>query len=67
MSDNKVRKWMRMLKDGRVHNEPRPDRTSLISEDLIPIRDSYNKIREYRRNTILQLAIDFPQVSRSVF
>ena len=66
MSDSKLRKWVRMFKDGRVnvHNEPRPGRPSLISKDLV--RDVDNKIRENRRFTISKLSIEFPWVSRSV-
>ncbi|XP_067143098.1 protein GVQW3-like [Centruroides vittatus] len=66
MSDNKVRKWVRMFKDGRVnvHDEPCPGPSSLISEDLV--RDVDNKIREGRRFMISTLSIESPQISRSV-
>ena len=66
LSDSKVRKWVRMFKDGwaKVHVEPRPGRPSVISEDLVRFVD--NKIREDRRFMISTLSIEFPRVSRSV-
>ncbi|GFW25318.1 histone-lysine N-methyltransferase SETMAR [Trichonephila clavipes] len=65
MSSSKVHKWVRAFKDGRenVHDEPRSDRPSVITDDLVKAVDE--KIREDRRFTISTLALEFPNVGRT--
>ncbi|GFV65905.1 histone-lysine N-methyltransferase SETMAR [Trichonephila clavipes] len=65
MSSSKVHKWVRAFKDGRenVHDEPRSDRPSGITDDLVKAVDE--KIREDRRFTISTLALEFPNVGRT--
>ncbi|GFY24342.1 uncharacterized protein TNCV_1013911 [Trichonephila clavipes] len=66
MSDNKIRKWVRKLKDGRtdIHDEERSGRPSKIIDDLMLAVET--KIRENRRFTITTLSLEFHNVSRSV-
>lgn len=65
MTEGKVRKWVRMFKDGRenVHDEPRSGRPSVITDDLVCAVDQ--KLHEDRRLTITTLSMEFPLVSRS--
>ena len=64
MGDSKARKWVRAFKDGRenVHDDPRSDRPSVITEYLVIAVDE--KVREGRRFTISTLALEFPNVSK---
>ncbi|XP_023310469.1 histone-lysine N-methyltransferase SETMAR-like [Anoplophora glabripennis] len=66
MSDSMVRRWVRQFNEGRseVHDEERSGRPSLVTEELVHAID--DKIRENRRFTISALAMEFPQISRSL-
>ncbi|XP_018564185.1 histone-lysine N-methyltransferase SETMAR-like [Anoplophora glabripennis] len=61
-----VRRWVRQFSEGRseVHDEERSGRPSLVTEELVHAID--DKIRENRRFTISALAMEFPQISRSL-
>ncbi|GFS71992.1 HTH_48 domain-containing protein [Trichonephila clavipes] len=63
MSDSKVRKWVRKLKDRRtkVHDEERPDQSSVITDNLMQAVET--KIRNCRRFTITTLSLEFPDIS----
>jgi len=63
MSDDAVRKWVRMFNDGRekVHDEARSGRRSLVNDDLV--RKVNERVREDRRLTISDLSLHFPQIS----
>ena len=65
MSSSKVRKWVRVFKDGRenVHDESRSGRPSVITDDLVNAVDE--KGREDRRFTISTLTLEYPYVGRS--
>ncbi|XP_035205268.1 protein GVQW3-like [Stegodyphus dumicola] len=66
MSDSMVRRWVRKFNDGHsdVHDEERSGRPSLVTEELVHAID--DKIHENRRFTISALAMEFPQISRSL-
>ncbi|GFX21274.1 histone-lysine N-methyltransferase SETMAR [Trichonephila clavipes] len=66
MSDSMVRRWVRQFNEGRseVHDEERSGRPSLITEKLVHAIDE--KIKENRKFTISALAMEFPQISRSL-
>ncbi|GFT58095.1 histone-lysine N-methyltransferase SETMAR [Trichonephila clavipes] len=66
MSDSMVRKWVRQFNEGRseVHDEERSGRPSFITEELVHAIDE--KIKENRKFTFSALAMEFPQISRSL-
>lgn len=66
MSEGMVARWVRQFNEGRdnVHDDDRPGRPSLINVDLLEKIET--KIRENRRFTISDLAVEFPDVSRTV-
>jgi len=66
MSDGMVRKWVRMLNEGRenVHDEARSGRPSLVNDDLV--RKVNERVREDRLFTISGLSMHFPQISRTL-
>ncbi|GFW79557.1 histone-lysine N-methyltransferase SETMAR [Trichonephila clavipes] len=66
MSDSMVRRWVRQFNEGRseVHDEERSGHPSLITEELVHAIDE--KIKEDRKFTISALAMEFPQISRSL-
>ncbi|GFV85501.1 histone-lysine N-methyltransferase SETMAR [Trichonephila clavipes] len=66
MSDSMVRRWVRQFNEGRseVHDDERSGRPSLITEELVHAIDE--KIKENRKFTISALAMEFPQISRSI-
>jgi hypothetical protein len=61
MSEETVRRWWRMFKDGwiNVHNEERSGRLSVVSDDLVKSVDQ--KICERPRFTISDVLREFPQ------
>jgi hypothetical protein len=66
MSEETVRQWSRMFKDGRtnVHDEERSGRPSVVSDDLVQGVDQ--KISERRRFTVSEHSCKFPHISRTV-
>jgi len=60
MGDGMVRKWVRMLTEGRenVHDEVRIGRPSLVNDDLM--RKVNERVRDDRRFTISDLSLHFP-------
>jgi len=66
MSDGMVRKWVRMLNEGRenVHDEARSGRPSLVNDDLVCKVNE--RVRDDRRFTVSDLSLHFPQISRTV-
>ena len=66
MSDGMVRKWVRMLNEGRenVHDEARGGRPSLANDDLV--RKVNERVRDDRSFTISDLSLHFSQISRTV-
>ena len=66
MSDGMVRKWVRMLNEGRanVHDEARSGRPSLVNDDLVC--NVNERVRDDRRFTIFDLSLHFPQISRTL-
>jgi len=66
MSDGMVRKWVRMFNEGRenVHDEARSGRPSLVIDDLL--RKVNKRVRDDKRFTISDLALHFPQISRTL-
>ncbi|GFW84146.1 histone-lysine N-methyltransferase SETMAR [Trichonephila clavipes] len=66
MSDSMVRRWVRHFNEGRseVYDDERSGRPSLITEELVHTIDE--KIKENRKLTISALAMEFPQISRSL-
>lgn len=66
MSDSMVRRWVRQFNEGRseVHDEERSGRPSLVTDELVHAID--DKIQENRKFTISALAMEFPQISRSL-
>ena len=66
MSDGMVRKWVRMLSEGRenVHGEARSGRPSLVNGDLV--RKVNGRVRDDRRFTISDLSLHFPHISRTL-
>ncbi|KAJ4439540.1 hypothetical protein ANN_07664 [Periplaneta americana] len=66
MNERNVRKWCEMFNNGRtnVHDETRPRRPSLITEDLkTKVND---RILQDRRTSLDELHIAFPDISRSL-
>ncbi|KAJ4446934.1 hypothetical protein ANN_13636 [Periplaneta americana] len=66
MNERNVRKWCEMFNNGRtnVHDETRPGRPSLITEDLkTKVND---RILQDRRTSLDELHIAFPDISRSL-
>ena len=61
MSDGMVRKWVRMVNEGRenVHDEARSGRPSLVNDDLV--RKINEIVHDDRRFTISDLSLHFPQ------
>ena len=61
MSDGMVRKWVRMLNEGRenMQDEARGWRPSLVNDDLV--RKFNERVRDDRRFTISDLSLHFPQ------
>ena len=66
MSDGMVRKWVRMLNEGRenVHNEVRSGRPSLVNDDMV--RKINERVRNDRCFTIFDLSLHFTQISRTL-
>ena len=66
MSDGVVRKWVRMLNEGRqnVHGEARSGRPSLVNADLM--RKVNEKVRDDRCSTISDLTLHFPKISKTL-
>ena len=66
MSDDMVRKWVRMFNEGRenVHDEARSERPSLVNGDSV--RKVNERVRDDRRFTISDLSLHFPQISRTL-
>jgi len=66
MSDGMVRKWVRMLNEGRenVHDEARSGCPSLVNDNLV--RQVNERVRDDRRCTISDLFLHFPQISRTL-
>jgi len=66
MSDGMVRKWVRVLNEGRenVHDEARSGHPSLVNYDLV--RKVNERVRDDRRFTISDLSLYFPQISRTL-
>lgn len=65
MTEDKVRKRVRMFKNGgeNVHDEPHSGRLSVITDDLVSAVN--HKLHEDRRFMITTLSMEFPQVSWS--
>ena len=65
MSYGMVRKWVRMLNEGRenLRDEARSGRPSLVNDDLV--RKINGRARDDRRFTISNLSPHFPQISRT--
>ncbi|KAJ4448759.1 hypothetical protein ANN_00150 [Periplaneta americana] len=66
MNERNVRKWCEMFNNGRtnVHDETRPGRPSLITEDLkTKVND---RILQDKRTSLDELHIAFPDISRSL-
>ncbi|KAJ4435469.1 hypothetical protein ANN_18085, partial [Periplaneta americana] len=66
MNERNVRKWCEMFNNGRtnVHDETRPGRPTLITEDLkTKVND---RILQDRRTSLDELHIAFPDISRSL-
>ncbi|KAJ4445791.1 hypothetical protein ANN_12476 [Periplaneta americana] len=65
MNERNVRKWCEMFNNGRtnVHDETRPGRPSLITEDL---KTKVDRILQDRRTSLDELHIAFPNISRSL-
>ncbi|GBL71410.1 hypothetical protein AVEN_143506-1 [Araneus ventricosus] len=66
MSEGMVRKWVRMLNEGRknVHDEERSGRPTLTTEELVGHLDE--KVLSNRRFTITDLSMNFQNISRSL-
>ena len=66
LSDGMVRKWVRMLNEGRenVHDEVRSGHPSLVNDDLVCKVNE--RVFDDRRFTISDLSLHFPQISRTV-
>jgi len=66
MNDGMVRKWVRMLNEGRenLHDEPRSGFPSLVNDDLV--RNVNERVRDDTRFTISDLSLQFPQISRTL-
>jgi len=66
MSDDMVRKWVRMFNEGRenVHDEARSGRPSLVNDDLV--RKVNESVRDDRHFTISDLSLHFPQISMTL-
>ena len=63
MSDDMVRKWVRMFNEGRenVHDEVWSGCPSLANADLV--RKVNGRVRDDRRFTISDLSLHFPHIS----
>ena len=66
MGDGMVRKWVRMLNEGRenVHDEARSGRPSSMNDDMV--RKVNERVCDDRRFTISFLSPHFPQTSRTL-
>jgi transposase len=66
MSEETLRQWCRIFKDGQtnVQDEERSGRPSLMSNDLVQSVDQ--KIYEKLSFTISVLSCEYPQISRTV-
>jgi len=66
MSDDMVRKWVRMFNEGRenVHDEARSRRACLVNDNLV--LKVNERVRDDRRFTISDLSLHFPQISRTL-
>ena len=66
MSDDMVRKRVRMFNEGREnsHDEERSGCLSLVNDDLV--RNFNERVRDDRRFTISHLSLHFPQISRNL-
>lgn len=66
MSDSMVRRWVRQFNEGRdqVHDEERCGRPSLVTDELVHAIEE--KLKQNRKFTISALAMEFPQISRSL-
>jgi len=66
MSDGMVRKWVRMINEGRenVHDEAQIGLPSLVNDDLVSKVNE--RVRDERRFTISDLFLHFPQISRTL-
>jgi len=66
MSDDMVRKWVRMFNEGRenVYDEARIGRPSLVNDDLV--RKVNEKVRDERCFTISDLSLQFAHISRTL-
>jgi len=66
MSDDMIRKWVRMFNEGRenMHDEARSGRPSLVNDDLV--RKVNKRVHDDKRFTIFDLSLHFPQISRTL-
>jgi len=66
MSDGMVRKWVRMLNEGRenVQDVARSGRPSLVNDYLV--HKVNKRERDDRHFTISDLSLHFPQISRTL-
>ena len=66
MSDGMVRKWVRMLIEGRenVHDEAPSGHPVLVNDDLV--RKANKRVRDDRCFTISDLSLHCPQISRTL-
>jgi len=66
MSDDIVRKWVRMFSEGRenVHDEAWSGRPSLVNDDLV--RKVNERVRDDKRFTISDLSLHFLRISRTL-
>ena len=66
MSDDMVRKWVRMFNEGRenLHDDVRSGRPSLVNDDVV--RKVNERVRDDRRFTVSDLSLHFPQISRNL-
>jgi len=66
MSDDMVRKWVRMFNEGRenVHDDARSGGPSLVNDDLV--RKVNESVRDDRRFTISDLSLNFFHISRTL-
>jgi len=64
MSDDMVRKWVRMFNEGRenLNDDARRRRPSLVNDDFV--RKVNEGVRDDRRFTISDLSLHFPQISK---
>jgi len=66
MSDDMVRKWVRMFNKGRenVHDEARSERPSSVNDDLV--HNVNERVRDDRRFTISDLSLHYSQISNTL-